>query len=186
MDAEQAREVAEQLECPVELLGVLPELLVDFEELGSDAEVAIDLLRRAGIGPGARVLDVDDWDDADALLDGAGLVLLSVPIAVTLEVIARLKVRVPADALLADVTSVKAAPLQAMLDVHPGPVLGLHPMFGPTVATFRRQKVVVCPVRRGPLSDWLLGELGALGMELVHSGLVGISLQSSRYTLMRV
>lgn len=58
MDASQAQEVAEQLECPVELLGVLPELLVDFEELGSDADVAVQLLRRCGVGPGARVLDL--------------------------------------------------------------------------------------------------------------------------------
>ena len=37
----------------------------------------------------------------------------------------------PKECILADVTSIKAQPLQAMLEVHDGPVVGLHPMFGP-------------------------------------------------------
>src|SRR5690606_25813695 len=50
-----------------------------------------------------------------------------------------------------------------------GEAMGLHPMFGGTVASLRRQKVVACPVRPGPLGDWLLSELGALGLEVVHA-----------------
>ena len=55
MTPAQAQEVAEQLECPVELLGLLPQILQDFEELGSDADTAIELLRRLeshGLEPG--------------------------------------------------------------------------------------------------------------------------------------
>ncbi|MFO6426374.1 hypothetical protein ACLBOM_11150 [Escherichia coli] len=37
----------------------------------------------------------------------------------------------PKDCILVDLASVKNGPLQAMLAAHDGPVLGLHPMFGP-------------------------------------------------------
>ena len=52
-----------------------------------------------------------------------------------------------ADAVLADVTSVKAGPVSAMLAAHPGPVLGLHPMFGPDVGSLSAQRIVSCPAR---------------------------------------
>lgn len=61
----------------------------------------------------------------------AGMVIVSVPIHVTEQVIAQLP-PLPSDCILVDLASVKSGPLQAMLAAHDGPVLGLHPMFGPT------------------------------------------------------
>jgi chorismate mutase/prephenate dehydrogenase len=37
---------------------------------------------------------------------------------------------------------VKNGPLQAMLAAHQGPVLGLHPMFGPDSGSLAKQVVV--------------------------------------------
>ena len=39
-------------------------------------------------------------------------------------------------------TSVKRAPVEAMLKAHTGPVLGMHPMFGPDVVDLARQVFV--------------------------------------------
>ncbi|HLS40341.1 MAG TPA: chorismate mutase, partial [Ornithinicoccus sp.] len=61
-----------------------------------------------------RVLDRDDWDRAQELVRGAGLVLVSVPIHDTERVIAELP-PLPPDCLLADLTSVKRGPVAAML-----------------------------------------------------------------------
>ncbi|MGL5800059.1 MAG: bifunctional chorismate mutase/prephenate dehydrogenase, partial [Plesiomonas sp.] len=90
-----------------------------------------------------RVLDKDDWVNADALLDDAAMVLISVPISLTEAVIDRLQ-QLPTDCILADLTSVKQAPLQAMLAVHRGPVVGLHPMFGPDLSSLAKQVIVYC------------------------------------------
>ena len=77
-----------------------------------------------------RKLGSRDWDRADELLSDAGMVVVSVPINMTEQVIAKLD-NLPDDCILADLTSVKSGPLQAMLAVHRGPVVGLHPMFWP-------------------------------------------------------
>ena len=39
----------------------------------------------------------------------------------------------------------------------------------PTVASFRRQKIVVCKVRPGALSEWLTAELARMGAEIVRA-----------------
>lgn len=57
------------------------------------------------------------------------MVIVSVPIHVTEQVIAQLP-PLPSDCILVDLASVKSGALQAMLAAHDGPVLGLHPMFG--------------------------------------------------------
>lgn len=106
-----------------------------------------------------------DWPRADEILHGAGLVMVAVPIDVTCHVIDRLG-NLPADCLLVDVTSVKAAPLEHMLAVHQGPVLGLHPMFGPDVASLAKQVIVCCQGREPAASQWLLDQMTIWGARL--------------------
>jgi chorismate mutase / prephenate dehydrogenase len=75
------------------------------------------------------------------------LVIVAVPIAATVSVIHEVAPRVRAGACLVDVTSVKQAPLAAMLS-SAGPevdVVGTHPMFGPHAGDdMDRQRVVLC------------------------------------------
>jgi prephenate dehydrogenase len=74
------------------------------------------------------------------------LVIVAVPIADTLAVIRAAAPVVRPGACLMDVTSVKSAPLDAML-LAAGPevdVVGTHPMFGPRGDDMDRQKVVLC------------------------------------------
>jgi prephenate dehydrogenase/chorismate mutase/prephenate dehydrogenase len=56
-----------------------------------------------------------------------------------------------------------------MLETHSGPVVGLHPMFGPGVKSFLGQKVVVCPGRSPASFQWLLELLQADGANLITS-----------------
>lgn len=109
-----------------------------------------------------RVLEKEDWADADHLLADAGMVVVSVPICLTEEVIGRLR-QLPEDCILADLTSVKQQPLQAMLEIHRGPVVGLHPMFGPDVSSLAKQVVVACDGREPEAYAWLLEQIKIWG-----------------------
>lgn len=91
------------------------------------------------------------------LAQQAQLVLVSVPVNVTEQVIQSLP-QLASDCLLADVTSIKQAPLNAMLSAHEGPVVGLHPMFGPSVHNLAKQLVVATPGRDTARCQWLLDQ----------------------------
>ncbi|HAU7228520.1 TPA: bifunctional chorismate mutase/prephenate dehydrogenase, partial [Salmonella enterica subsp. enterica serovar Wangata] len=85
-----------------------------------------------------RILEQQDWPRARDIVADAGMVIVSVPIHVTEQVIAQLP-PLPSDCILVDLASVKSGPLQAMLAAHDGPVLGLHPMFGPDSGSLAKQ-----------------------------------------------
>ena len=111
------------------------------------------------------VMEKTDWADAEQHLAGAGLVLISVPIKDTCTVIAALP-KLPPDCVLADLTSIKQAPIEAMLRQHPGPVVGLHPMFGSDLCSLVKQVIVVCHGRGRGRYQWLLDQLTLWGAVL--------------------
>ncbi|MGX5913675.1 bifunctional chorismate mutase/prephenate dehydrogenase [Aliidiomarina sp. Khilg15.8] len=111
------------------------------------------------------VIDQHNAEQLNSVVQNAALVLISVPIAVTESVIASLP-RLPQDCVLADLTSVKGGPLDAMLAAHQGPVLGLHPMFGPNVASMAKQLIVATPGRDAEGSAWLQQQLQTWGAHL--------------------
>lgn len=112
-----------------------------------------------------KTLEQQDWAQAESILADAGMVIVSVPIHITEEVIARLP-KLPSDCILLDLASVKNKPLQAMLAVHEGPVVGLHPMFGPDVGSLAKQVVVYCDGRDPEAYQWLLEQLQVWGARL--------------------
>lgn len=114
-------------------------------------------------GLAVRILEKNDWPRAQELLADAGLVILSVPITAVAQAANAAAAFMPSDAVLADVASVKAAPLSAMLEAHAGPVLGLHPMFGPDTAVFEKQVFVACPGRGERESRWVLDTIRSWG-----------------------
>lgn len=114
-----------------------------------------------------KTLGRTDWDNAEQLLADADLVLISVPIDRTIEIIGDIAKSLPPRAILADITSIKAPIVEAMLASYSGPVVGLHPMFGPGVQSFLSQKVVICPGRDDEACQWLLDFMAADGGDLL-------------------
>ena len=121
-----------------------------------------------GSGYNVVSLEQNDWPQAAQILQDADVVIVSVPIANTLEVIAQLKPYLTENMLLADLTSVKRAPLEKMLEVHHGPVVGLHPMFGPDVASMAKQIVACCDGRFSERYQWLLQQIQMWGVKIYH------------------
>ncbi|WP_435248575.1 bifunctional chorismate mutase/prephenate dehydrogenase [Vibrio sp. nBUS_14] len=112
-----------------------------------------------------KILGSQDWDKADEILDNAGLVVVTVPIHLTEGVIAKLG-NLPSDCILCDLTSIKSKPLQAMMNMHQGPVVGLHPMFGPDVPSLAKQVIVYSDGRSSESYQWLLNQFGIWGASL--------------------
>lgn len=116
-------------------------------------------------GYDVKVLGSKDWDKADEMLVDAGLVVVTVPIHLTQGVIEKLG-KLPKDCILCDLTSIKSKPLQGMLNVHQGPVVGLHPMFGPDVPNLAKQVIVYCDGRGEEHYQWLLKQFSIWGASL--------------------
>ncbi|SHO55239.1 bifunctional chorismate mutase/prephenate dehydrogenase [Vibrio quintilis] len=112
-----------------------------------------------------EVIGRNDWDKAGELLAQAGMVVVSVPIHLTVEVIEKLN-QLPEDCILCDLTSIKSRPLQAMLKTHRGPVVGLHPMFGPDIPSLAKQVIVYCDGRGREQYQWLIDQLEIWGASL--------------------
>ena len=66
-------------------------------------------------GHNVSILGSKGWDDADTLLSLADLVLVSVPIERTIDIIKLAAKYLSPTTALADITSIKTQPLQAML-----------------------------------------------------------------------
>ncbi|WP_282166642.1 bifunctional chorismate mutase/prephenate dehydrogenase [Shewanella japonica] len=115
-----------------------------------------------------KSLDKDDWHRADELFDGAGMVIVTVPIKITCDLIRDKLNNLPEQCILADLTSIKSEPLNAMLEAHKGPVVGLHPMFGPDVGSLAKQVVVVCDGRGAESYQWLLEQITIWGARIVN------------------
>ncbi len=119
-------------------------------------------------GHTVRTLETGDWEQVDQLAADADAVIVTVPIRVTEQVIARLGPHLTPDTVLADFTSLKAGPTAAMLAAHAGPVLCLHPMHGPDVANLSKQLITACPARRPAASAWLRDQFRLWGLRVVE------------------
>ena len=115
------------------------------------------------------ILDKDDWDRARALCENADLVMVCVPIHVTVKVIEDLAPLMRPDAVLTDLTSIKALPLETMCRAHKGPVLGLHPLFGPTTDNLDKQIIAACTGHDDDACQWVIDQLVAWGAVVVEA-----------------
>jgi len=117
----------------------------------------------AEAGYQVRILDRQDWPNVDRLCQGVELAMISVPIEITASVAKRIGPHLPPTCVLTDITSIKKAPLNAMIEAHKGPVIGLHPLFGPTTSSMDKQIVVVTPGRNLSGCQWLVDQFSAWG-----------------------
>ncbi|MEQ1692141.1 MAG: bifunctional chorismate mutase/prephenate dehydrogenase [Gemmatimonas sp.] len=129
------------------------------------------LLARLFADMGHRVLTVD----RDTVLTAANaaaqadVVVISVPIEDTDRVIREVGPHVRQESLLMDVTSVKEAPMTAMLASTSASVVGTHPMFGPGVHSLQGQRFVVCRARGDAWADWVVNTFTARGLAVTEA-----------------
>lgn len=127
----------------------------------------VDMFLRSGYED-VVVIEKDDWHKSEQYFADASLVIVSVPIRYTESVIEQLT-QLPEQCILADITSVKGKPLNSMLNAHSGPVVGLHPMFGPKTKSMAKQVMVVCEGRHPENYQWLLEQFSIWGAALYHT-----------------
>ncbi len=94
----------------------------------------------------------------------AEVVVIAVPIDDTEAVIRAVGPAVRPEGLLMDITSIKEAPMSAMLAATTASVVGTHPMFGPGVHSLQGQRIVLCRGRGDRWADWLHHTLSARGL----------------------
>ncbi|HKP61248.1 MAG TPA: bifunctional chorismate mutase/prephenate dehydrogenase [Polyangiales bacterium] len=121
------------------------------------------------LGHTVEIADVATELTPEAAAAQADVVVISVPILSTEQVIRRLGPLVRKDALLLDVTSIKSVPLAAMLASTQASVVGTHPMFGPNVHSLQGQRVVVCKGRGDTWHSWLMANLRARGLVVTEA-----------------
>lgn len=114
-------------------------------------------------------IDKGNWFELDEIAPELDLAIITVPINVTVSVIERLSSKLSEKTVLADFTSNKTDPLEAMLKAHKGPVAGLHPMHGPDVPNLSKQLMVFCEGRQAEASDWFKEQCRLWGMRIVEA-----------------
>ena len=118
------------------------------------------------LGHAVMIADLDtDLTPAEAA-SAADVVVISVPIDRTIEVVNAIGPKVRRDALLLDVTSIKQPIVEAMLGATESAVVGTHPLFGPTVHSVQGQRVVLCRGRGDERVAWLSTLFHARGVVL--------------------
>ena len=120
---------------------------------------------------GHRIYTIDkhNWHELEEIAPKLDLAIVSVPINATVDVIERLAPKLSKDTILADFTSNKTTPIEAMQKAHPGPILGLHPMHGPDVQNLSKQLMVYCPVREEDKSEWVVEQCRLWGMRVIEA-----------------
>jgi len=138
--------------------------------VGGEGQMGSFLRRIFGeVGHATISADLDTALSPEQAAARADVVIISVPIDATVEVIRRVGPQMRQDALLMDVTSLKAEPVRAMLEHAPCEVVGAHPMFGPTVDSLHRQVVVLCPARGRRWAAWLREALESQAAEVLET-----------------
>jgi len=140
---------------------------------------------------GLKVL-VADLDTPQTSQEVAGLsdvVIVSVPIPAVKQVVQEVGAHLREGAGFMDLTSVKQAPMQAMLSSFKGEVVGTHPLFGPGEAGIKGRTMVLCPGRGEHWFNWLktlLENAGArvkIATAAEHDRLMAVVQGLSHFTL---
>lgn len=114
-------------------------------------------------------IDKSNWYELEEFIPKLDMVIVTVPIKVTENVIERLSGRLKKDTILADFTSNKTAPIEVMLRAHQGPVIGLHPMHGPDVQNLSKQLMVFCGARESEKASWFIDQCELWGMRVIEA-----------------
>ncbi len=143
-------------------LDTAPKTIAVIGGLGGLGQRMCELFRE--LGNTVLVVDLHTSLTAVEAAQRADVTVIAVPIAVTERVIREVGPHVPREGLLMDITSLKGAPMAAMLAATEASVVGTHPMFGPGVGSFQNQRVVLCRGRGDAWADWVEATLRQAGI----------------------
>ena len=96
------------------------------------------------------------------------VVIVSVPIGVTCDVIRTVGPHMSETSLLMDLTSLKEEPLRIMLEHSSSAVIGCHPLFGPRVTSLRGHTIVLCPARAKGWHEWVTALFAGSGASVIE------------------
>ena len=99
------------------------------------------------IGKTVLISDVNTFREERKLINDSELIIVSVPIVVTPDVIRRIKPWLRKDQILSDFTSVKNRAIPSMLETDAA-VISCHPLFG-EMPDMSGQNIILLPVRSG-------------------------------------
>lgn len=97
------------------------------------------------------------------------VVVVSVPISATGEIITRIGPLMNREALLMDLTSLKSEPVKLMMEHSVSEVIGCHPLFGPQILSLEENNVVLCLGRTEKWLPWLKDVLERNGARIVET-----------------
>jgi len=118
----------------------------------------------------AKELGVGFESDNKKAARTVDIIIITVPIRKTLDVIKEVAPALMDGQLIMDLTSVKKGPCEAMdkLANESVEVLGCHPVFGPMVKDFKGQNFVLCPLRAGRQASLVTSILKKEGAKIVE------------------
>jgi len=162
--ASRDRQAALRAEVPP---GVEPRTVAVIGASGGMGRVLVKLF--ADLGHVVMPADLDTRLSPPDAAREADVVIISVPIDVTCEVIRSIGPLVRESGVLMDVTSIKAAPMHAMLAATRAGVVGAHPLFGPSVHSLQGQRIVLVPGRGDEWLAWTKSMFAARGLVILEA-----------------
>jgi prephenate dehydrogenase len=101
------------------------------------------------------------------LAEKSDVIIFSVPIIKTPQVIKSVVPHVRPGTLLTDLTSIKTPAVKAMMKAPQNiEVIGMHPMFGPSTKILKNQTIALCPARGKSWLPWLKNVLKNRGAKV--------------------
>jgi len=119
----------------------------------------------------ARELGVVFQSDNKKAAEFADIVIVTVPIRKTLDVIKDVAPVVKPGALITDLTSIKKDPCEAMARFASNnvEVVGMHPVFGPMIGDFKGQNFILCKIRGDGWFSWITKYLEGKGARITET-----------------
>lgn len=121
------------------------------------------------LGHTVLIADLDTELTPVEAAKSADVVVISVPIDCTVDVIRQVGPHVREDAVMTDITSIKTEPVRAMLESTRANVVGMHPLFGPSVHSLQGQRIALTPDRGGDWIEWLEKMFEARGLVTIRT-----------------
>lgn len=113
-----------------------------------------------------QILDKNNLAETEILIKNSDLVVISVPINITQQTISNVSQYLNKSTILIDFTSIKEPILKHMISVHAGPILSMHPMFGPTIVSPKAQVIINCGGQQEELARWVIKSLLEIGFSI--------------------